>query len=121
MAEFRRCVLNRKNGIILLILLVINLAFCTMQCNDTQQITKTGEELQAYLDYYPEYLINTLQNAEDLQLLNFFGDKNTFSARNLEKTVSDFASMQEVTLDAGENRGVVLLTNFESIESFNLI
>lgn len=113
MAEFRRCVLNRKNSIILLILLVINLAFCTMQCNDTQQITKTGEELQAYLDYYPEYLINTLQNAEDLQLLNFFGDKNTFSARNLEKTVSDFASMQEVTLDAGENRGVVLLTNFE--------
>lgn len=113
MQEWKRCLIQKKNLLLLCLLLMVNVAFVFAQCNDTQVITKQGEELEAYLAEYPDYVASTLENAEDMKLLGMLSDKESFAYRNVLQTVEDFSRMQEVRLQAGENRGVVIFSGLE--------
>ncbi len=113
MAEFLRIYKNKTHMLLVVIILLVNGIFCFLQCNDTQEITKTGEELTAYLESYPEYVENTLENAKGLQVLSLFSKNNSFVFENIQKTVKDFEKMQKVRPVYGENRGIVALWGFE--------
>lgn len=62
MHEFLRVVLNRKTLLLFFLALFLNITFCIYQCNDSKDITLTGEALQQYIDSYPGYLEQTQQN-----------------------------------------------------------
>ena len=113
MCEFRRCLWNVRNLLVLVLLVMTNMVFCIVQCNDTQAITKQGEELESYLLEYPIYVEQTLENAERMKTLSMLGNKESYGYRNLEKTAEDFERMRQVQVETGENRGVVLFGHLE--------
>lgn len=113
MAELRRCLLNKRNLLILLVLLLVNSSFIYMQCNDTQYITKMGAELDEYIEFYQSYIDSTLENARKMNTLSILGNQDTYVARNLKKTVDDFSAISGTELQVGENRGVVVFSKFE--------
>jgi hypothetical protein len=54
-----------------------------------------------YLIEYPEYINTIRENAENMQTVSIFSDPNSFSYRNIIKTVDDFSSIHitEISLD----------------------
>lgn len=54
-----------------------------------------------YLIEYPEYLNMMSENAENMKTVSIFSDPNSFSYRNIIKTVDDFSSIHitEIALD----------------------
>ena len=63
MREFSR-VFNRKTFLLLLILCLINTAILILCADPAKEITQTGEELNAYLEHYPEFIEKTNQGDE---------------------------------------------------------
>ena len=69
MKEFSR-VFNRKTFLLLLILCLINTAILILCADPAKEITQTGEELDAYLEHYPEFIDKTVANGEVMSMLN---------------------------------------------------
>lgn len=113
MCELKRVVLNLRNIMIVCILLALNIFFGLMQCDDTKELTKSGEELSLYLEGYQDYVSDTLDNAKELTLLSMFGDKDSYSHRNIIKTYEDFERLQDIKVFLGENRGVIAYTKLD--------
>lgn len=113
MEELRRTLLTSKNALLLIIFFLLNLLFCTLQCNDTQKITLAAEELITYVEGYPSYVEQTLDNAEKMKVLGLLHSKGDYMRRNLEKTVEDFSLLKEIEPEFGENRGIVLFSDFD--------
>lgn len=120
MAELRRTVLCRRTVLLFLVMLLLNIVLCSFQCNDTQQITLTGEELDNYIAQYGEYVLSTVERAEVMTSLGLMSDTGSYTYRNIVKTGNDFEKMLDVVPIAGENRGVVLFGQFE-ITDFLLV
>ncbi|MFA7673283.1 MAG: hypothetical protein WCY62_05470 [Clostridia bacterium] len=73
----------------------VNKAYITIDvCN------KLIEKIN-YLIEYPEYLNTMRENAENMKTVSIFSDPNSFSYRNIIKTVNDFSSIHitEISLD----------------------
>lgn len=113
MAELRRCLINKKNLLLLFILVLTNITFIFVQCNDTQKITKTGDELVEYIDSYQAYVDSTLENVDKMRILSSLGNKEDYITGNLDKTAKDFSAISGTQLEYGENRGVVIFSEFE--------
>lgn len=113
MSELKRVVFNLRSLMVVCILLLLNVFFGLMQCDDTKALTKTGEELTQYLEGYQDYVKGTLDNATKLAVLGMFGDENSYSHRNILKTYEDFERMQDTRVSLGENRGVIAYTNLD--------
>lgn len=112
MHEFSRVMLNRRTLLFLLLLLFFNVTFCLYQCNDSKEITPTGQELLEYLEEYPEYVKRTQQNVELMQGVALFEDNNSFARKNIRKTAEDYQRLEGISLTFGENRGVVVYSRF---------
>lgn len=70
-------------------------------------------ELMQYLIDYPGYLEQIQKQAETQSQTTIFGDPNSFSYRNLQKTAGEFRSIQGITVEIGNNRGVESWIAFE--------
>lgn len=110
MSEFKR--LYCKNILLLLAaLIIINIGLFILSCSPEKDITLTGKELEAYIDEYPEFLKNVKQSGQNMMLLNMY--KKGFSADNISKSAAAYARLENIKAEYGDNRGVILLFNYE--------
>ncbi|MCM1228403.1 MAG: hypothetical protein NC320_13455 [Clostridium sp.] len=110
MSEFKR--LYCRNILLLLAaLIIINIGLFILSCSPEKAITLTGEELEAYIDEYPEFLENVKQSGQNMLLLNMY--KKGFSADNITKSAAAYAKLGNIKAEYGDNRGVILLFNYE--------
>lgn len=110
MSEFKR--LYCRNILLLLAaLIIINIGLFILSCSPEKAITLTGEELEAYIDEYPEFLENVKQSGQNMLLLNMY--KKGFSADNIIKSAAAYAKLGNIKAEYGDNRGVILLFNYE--------
>ena len=65
-------------------------------------------QLQYFIEY-PQYLQKVKENAEQMSQVSIFGDPNSFSYKNIQKTVKDFAEMDGAVLSLGEDQAVTSL------------
>lgn len=75
----------------------------------TRKYSQAYAELQEQLQYlidYPGYLAQIQTQAETQSQTTIFGDPNSFSYRNLQKTAGEFRTIQDVTVEMGNNRGM---------------
>lgn len=113
MYEVLRILLNRKTVILMIIITLLNFILFSLSCDENKNITLQGDELKHYVEYvYPEFLINTSDQAETLNILEFSGKDGGFVKRNIAKSNADFMGLSGVTPIYGENRGIVVLSNY---------
>jgi len=112
MSEFRRIFFSRRMLFTWLVGLFLCCIFFFYECGSTDQITLTDEELQSYIDGYPGFLKSVKDNAENIGMLADLGDNTGYTRDNIDKTVTDYSRLEGITLVAGENKGIVLFSNF---------
>lgn len=84
-----------------------------------------GRAMQVYLKHlryissqaahqasYNEYLSGIQSQAEKMTQISIFGDKNSFSNKNITKTAANFAVLNDISLKFGDNYGLELWLNF---------
>ena len=112
MSEFRRIYFSRR----MLFTWVIGLFLCGVfffyECESNKQITFSGEELQNYIDGYPDFLQSVKDNAENVGMLAAISDHTGFVENNISKTLADYSRLEGTLPVAGENKGIVLYSNF---------
>lgn len=64
------------------------------------------EEQVEYLLDYPVYLEKIQKQAQQQSQTTIFGDPNSFSYRNLQETAAQFAKLQDVQVEFGNNQAV---------------
>lgn len=112
MSELRRIFLSRRMLFAWFIGLFLCGVFFCYECGSTKEITLSGEELQSYVDSYPDFLQSVKDNAENVGMLAVVNDNTGFVRDNIDKTLEDYSRLEGVTLALGENKGVVLFSNF---------
>ena len=109
MSEFKR-LFGRKTVFMLLALVIINVGLFMMSFATEKDITLTGSELESYISEYPEFLRKTKENGESLSMFNMY--KEGFAADNIEKTAQAYEKLEDITVKAGDNRGIVLFLQY---------
>ena len=66
------------------------------------------EQVQYFIEY-PQYLQKVKENAEQMQKVSLFSDPDSFSYKNIQKTVADFSHMDGAVLSLGEDQAVTSL------------
>ncbi|MBR4606955.1 MAG: hypothetical protein IKO41_12125, partial [Lachnospiraceae bacterium] len=112
-------VFNRKVLLILAILCAMNLILFLLCIDPEKTITLGGEELQGYLERYPVFLKNTVENGSKMGMLSMY--KKGYGSESLKKTTELYRALEGTQVTAGENRGVVLLVQYQLTDLFLLI
>ncbi len=112
MSEFRRIFFSRRILFSWLMGLFLCCIFFVYECDSTKSITLSGEELQNYINNYPTFLQSVQDNAEGVGMLAALSDNTGFTRNNIDKTLADYSKLEGITLRLGENRGIVLFSNF---------
>lgn len=120
MLELKRILCNRKSLLLFGILILLHGVFFVLQCNDTKAITLTGEELEAYVEGYEEYIKSIPERIEAMQETSLYQDQDSFVYRNLLKTGEDYKKLVGIKPKVGENRGILTLMNF-NLSNFILV
>ena len=107
MNELRR-VYGRKNIILMIIIAVLNISLFYLSCDDNLAVTMSGEELEQYIASYPDFIEFTAEQSK-LQLI--LKDENSFTAASIKKTAADYGRLSEIKLTAGDNRGIIILSD----------
>lgn len=95
-----------------LLMMLLCSIFFGYECNSTKSITLSGEELQNYIAGYPDFLQSVQENTENVGMLATLSDNSTFLKDNIAKTLSDYGQLKNIRLVAGENKGIVIYSNF---------
>lgn len=92
------------------------------KADSPQTFWRASEAYLKYLGYigsqakhqagYGEYLSGIKSQAEKLSQISIFGDKNSFSNKNVQKTAADFAALDGISLRFGNNYGLELWLGF---------
>ena len=92
------------------------------KADSPQTFWRASEAYLKYLGYigsqakhqagYGEYLSGIKSQAEKLSQISIFGDKNSFSNKNIQKTAADFAALDGISLRFGNNYGLELWLGF---------
>ncbi len=112
MSELRRIFFSRRMLFTWLIGLFLCGVFFFYECESTKQITLSVEELQNYIDGYSNFLQSVKDNAENVGMLAAISDNTGFVKNNIKKTLADYSLLEGIVLVAGENKGIVLYSNF---------
>lgn len=112
MNEFKRIFLSRKILFTWLMALFLCGVFFAYECNSNKDITFSGEELQGYLDSYPDFLQSVRDNATGVGMLAAISDNTGFTQDNINRTLADYSRLEGVELIYGENKGIVIFSNF---------
>lgn len=100
----------------------VNLALFSGYCRTEREQTsaereKIQQETEEYLNRgyssYLEYIQTQSQAQSVLQKLSRNKTQRDYIARNLEKTVQDYQALGSVTLQSGENRGILAVMHFD--------
>lgn len=118
MRELAR-VFGKKTLLLLALLGALNLVLFLLYADPEKQITQTGEELEWYLQRYPEFLRSTEKNSQMMSVLNMY--KTGFAAESLKKTGERYRGLRETEVTFGDNRGIVLLIQYRLSDLFLLL
>ena len=111
MKELLRTALSKKMLLLTLLMVFINCVFFSYECDTEKQITLTGDELNSYIESYPDYLQSVFDNAENMGAISLLQGKDSFAVKNIDKTVLDY-SVLSGKVQYGENRAVVAYSNY---------
>ena len=112
-------VFNRKTFLILAILCAMNLILFLLSIDPEKMITLQGEGLEEYLNRYPVFLKNTVENGSRMGMLSMY--QSGFGSESLKKTTELYRALGETRVQAGENRGIVLLIQYQLTDLFLLV
>lgn len=113
MFEIKRILLNRKTVILIIIMTLLNFILFSLSCDANREITLEGDELKHYVEnVYPEFLTSTVEQGETLNLIMLSGKPGSFQKKNIEKTVNDFKLLFGIEPVYGENRGIVVFSDY---------
>ena len=110
---------NRKNILLLLLLCFINMGILILCADTEKQITLTGEELEAYLQEYPDFLERTHKSGSIMSKLQVY--QSGFSGDHVRKVTAHYQSLGDVKVAVGDNRGIILLLQYRLTDIFQLI
>lgn len=110
---------NRKNILLLFLLCFINMGILILCADTEKQITLTGEELEAYLQEYPDFLERTHKSGSIMSKLQVY--QSGFSGDHVRKVTAHYQSLGDVKVAAGDNRGIILLLQYRLTDIFQLI
>lgn len=110
MSEIRRVLLSRRTALYLFIAVFLGCVFFMYDCFSEKQITLSGDELTAYIDGYPDFLKSVQDNAENFGTITALS--GGFSAENIRKTAEDYNVLAGIKPMYGENKGVVLISDY---------
>lgn len=108
--EIKRIFTSPKNILCFFICLFLACMFFVYECSIDKQITLQGEELTAYIESYPEFIASVQDNAENYGVISSM--QEGFPYENVLKTADDYGSLEGIELSHGENRGIVLFSDF---------
>lgn len=111
-------VCSRKILLFLAVLFVMNLTLFYLCVDPEKEITKTGYELEAYLDSYPKFLKKTEENSKVMGMLGMY--QEGFASESISKTAKLYQALQGTQVKAGDNRGIVLLIQYRLTDIFLL-
>lgn len=110
MSEIRRILLANKTIVCFLLCVFLATMFFAFECGIDKYITASGEELESYVEYYPDFLQAVDSNSGVLAgMASMQGD---FPRNNIEKTARDYAKLNGTVPVIGENRGIVLYSGY---------
>ncbi len=112
-------VFNRKTFLILAILCAMNLILFLLSIDPEKMITLQDEGLEEYLNRYPVFLKNTVENGSRMGMLSMY--QSGFGSESLKKTTELYSALGETRVQAGENRGIVLLIQYQLTDLFLLV
>lgn len=109
MNELKR-VYGRKIIMLSAILVLMNFILFTLSCDSGRDITAADDELTEYISSYNQTIESTVKQSQNLSMLNIYSDG--FGSKNIEKTAKDFSALSDITLTYGDNRGIVILSDY---------
>lgn len=109
MTELKR-VYGRKIIMLSAILVVMNFILFTLSCDSGRDITASDDELTEYISSYNQTIESTIKQSQALSMLNIYDDG--FGLKNIEKTAKDFSAISGIKLTYGDNRGIVVLSDY---------
>lgn len=109
MNELKR-VYSRKIIMLSAILVLMNFILFILSCDTGRDITAVDDELTEYIATYSQTIESTVKQSRELSMLNIYN--NGFGSKNIEKTAKDFSTLSDITLTYGDNRGIVVLSDF---------
>ncbi|MBP5332096.1 MAG: hypothetical protein J6Y89_09620 [Lachnospiraceae bacterium] len=112
-------VFNKKSLILLLILCVINMGIFILCADPGKNITKTGEELDSYIQRYPAFLDKTITSSRVRSNMKLYGEG--FAADYLKKSMDSYTALKDIEVRTGDNRGLVLYFQYHLTELFVLV
>ncbi len=81
-------------------------------------------EVKAQLDYvdtYDEFLENIKIQAENMSSVSIFSDENSFSFRNITKTLEDYEGLEGIEVELGVDEPITTVLDYELVHYFMLI
>ena len=118
MKEFTR-VFSRRTLLLLALLCIINAGVLILCADSNKSITPMGEELDLYLQEYPGFLERTMENSRRMARLSVY--QSGFASSRLEQVSEAYASLEEVQVEAGDNRGLVLFIQYRLTDIFQIV
>ena len=118
MKEFTR-VFSRKTLLLLALLCIINAGVLILCADSNKSITPMGEELDLYLQEYPDFLERTMENSRRMARLSVY--QSGFASSRLEQVSEAYASLEEVQVEAGDNRGLILFIQYRLTDIFQIV
>ncbi|MGN0552949.1 MAG: hypothetical protein ACI4I1_06170 [Oscillospiraceae bacterium] len=109
MNELKR-IYGRKIIMLSAILVLMNFVLFILSCDSERDITAVGDELAEYISSYSQTIESTVKQSQDLSMLNIYSDG--FGSKNIIKTAEDFSALSDIRLTYGDNRGVVILSDY---------
>ena len=78
------------------------------------------KEQYEYIVSYPDFLQSIKDNAENMKKSSIFSVTNSFSLKNIDQTVKDFAEMDGVSLELGLDNAIESLVTYKLTDYFML-
>lgn len=127
MRELMRIFSSPKTIAVLILLCVMNLALFAGFCRTQEEQNVYTEDIRAeetriYLESgYEEYLSYVSKQSSGQSILSALGKQSDFIKRNRQQTAKDYAALQGITLQSGEDDGVNALLAYTVTDYLLLI
>jgi hypothetical protein len=79
---------------------------------EEQELLRYVQKEISQADSYPDYLKNVDASAENMKVMSFFSDKNSFNYRNIIKTQKEFSALDPKNVVSDKSKGVLMPTKF---------
>lgn len=109
MNELKR-VYGKKTILLSVIVVMLNFVLFMLSCDNNRSITAEGNELREYISSYSQSIEKIVRESKNLSLLNIYG--SGFGSENIEKTARDFSALSDITLTFGDNRGIIVFSDY---------